>query len=63
MKYIDVSQKIQLTKESGQEEIKQALLTRMRRAFKVDTLTEKDTGFHPDRYDWRAKGFGTSRAG
>ncbi len=46
MKYIDVSQKIHLTKEAEQEDVKQALLTRMRRAFKVDTLTEKDTGFH-----------------
>ena len=46
MNFIEVSKKIQLTKEATQEDIKQALLNRLRRAFKIDSLKEQDARFH-----------------
>ena len=46
MRYIEVSKKITLTKEANREEIAQAFLDRLRRAFLVETLEETDSGFH-----------------
>lgn len=46
MKYIEVSRKIKLTREASQDDLKKALLTRLRRAFDVDALSESTEGFH-----------------
>lgn len=46
MKYIEVSKRINITREASQEDLKQALLARLRRAFLVEQLKERDSKFH-----------------
>ncbi len=45
MMYIEVSKKINLTKEATDKELKEALLNRLRRAFDVKALEDKKSGF------------------
>ncbi len=46
MKYLEVSKKINLTEAVSQEQLKQALIARLRRAFDVSDLREQEGSFH-----------------
>lgn len=46
MKYVEVSKKIKLASDSSQEELKQSIIARFRRAFSVAQLREQENGFH-----------------
>ncbi|MGB4108105.1 MAG: hypothetical protein WBK55_09985 [Alphaproteobacteria bacterium] len=46
MKYVEVSKKIKLGVEVSEEDLKQSLMTRMRRAFAVDELREQPHNLH-----------------
>ena len=48
MKYMEVSQKINLTRDADVSQIKESLLVRLRRAFDVENLKETEEGFHID---------------
>jgi hypothetical protein len=45
MCYLEVSKKIKLTREITQEDLKNALITRLRRAFVIDSIREDAAGF------------------
>ena len=45
MKHLEVSQRIKLTREASEDDLKQGLIERLRRAFDIDSLTENDAGF------------------
>lgn len=45
MKHIEVSQRIRLTREVNEEDLKQGLIERIRRCFEIDSITENDEGF------------------
>jgi TRAP-type C4-dicarboxylate transport system permease large subunit len=46
MSFLEVSKKISLTRDVTQEELKQALLNRIRRALDIGVLKEEDAGFY-----------------
>jgi hypothetical protein len=46
MAFIEASKKITLARAVSQDDLKQALLVRLRRAFDVDVLKEEDGGFY-----------------
>ncbi len=46
MKHIEASKKIRLTRDISEEDLKQSLLERLRRAFDIDTMTENQKGFY-----------------
>lgn len=46
MKYLEVSKKIKLTQPVTQEELKQAVIARLRRAFEISELREQQTSIH-----------------
>lgn len=46
MKYIEVAQKITLAESGSGPAMQEGLLEHLRRAFDIDVLTEKDSGFY-----------------
>lgn len=46
MKHIEVSRRIKLTRDVTEDELKKALLERLRRSFDIKSITENDKGFH-----------------
>lgn len=46
MKYVEVSKKIKLGVEASEEDLKQSLITRMRRTFAVDDLRDQPHNIH-----------------
>lgn len=46
MKHIEASKRIRLTRDITEEDMKQSMLERIKRAFDVETCTENDKGFH-----------------
>jgi uncharacterized protein YhhL (DUF1145 family) len=46
VKYIEASKKIRLTRDVSEEDLKQSMLERLRRAFDIDTMTENQKGFY-----------------
>ncbi|MFP4312990.1 MAG: hypothetical protein ACLFR0_01575 [Alphaproteobacteria bacterium] len=46
MKHIEASKRIRLTRDIGEEDLKQAMLERFKRSFDVENITENDKGFH-----------------
>jgi hypothetical protein len=48
MKHVEVSRRIRLTRDVSEDDLRKALLERLRRSFDVNSITENDKGFHFD---------------
>lgn len=46
MKHIEASKRIKLTRDISEEDLKQSMMERLKRAFDVENVTESGKGFH-----------------